>query len=177
MVAKFEINAFTLDEAKQKAAEMGLTVVKNVTPSWKNANEPAFGTVDFKKFIVETLEKKRLTNSTGVGVIVTIEPGTADDRQRPYTFNNNVKEGSRVTKRYFEVRLVEDGGLIGRYETKGEAARAAKAVMVDIKKDLYCDIVYRVVDPEMAVAFTVDYTPSTKTKMGKYVVFGNILED
>lgn len=177
MVVKYEINAFSLDEAKQKATEMGLTVVKNVTPSWKNAGEPKFGTNDFKTFMVETLEKKRLANSTGVGVIVTMEPGTADDRQRPYTFNNNVMEGSRATKRYFEVRLVEDGGLIGRYETKGEAARAAKAAMVHIKKDLYCEIVYRVVDPEMAIAFKVDYTPSTKTKMGKYVVFGNIIED
>ena len=66
MVVKYEINAYSLDEAKQKAAEMGLTIVKNVTPSWKNSNCPAFGTSDFKKFMVEMLDKKRLAAATGV---------------------------------------------------------------------------------------------------------------
>ena len=46
-----------------------------------------------------------------------------------------------------------------------------------VKKDMYCDIVYRVIDPDMAVAFTIDYTPSVKAKMGTYVVFGNVVED
>lgn len=177
MVVKYEINAFSLDEAKQKAAEMGLTVVRNVTPSWRKAGEPVFGTNGFKSFMVDALDKNRLTNSTGVGLIVATDAGTADNRQRPWTFNNNVKEGSRATKRYFEVRVAEDGGIVGRYETKGEAARAAKAAMVDVKKDMYCDIVYRVIDPDMAVAFTIDYTPSVKAKMGTYVVFGNVVED
>lgn len=177
MVVKYEINAFSLDEAKQKAAEMGLTVVRNVTPSWKKAGEPVYGTNGFKSFMVDALDKNRLTNSTGVGLIVATENGTADNRQRPWTFTNNVKEGSRATKRFFEIRTKEDGVLVGRYETKGDAARAAKAAMVDVKKDMYCDIVYRVIDPDMAVAFTVDYTPSVKAKMGTYVVFGNVVED
>ena len=176
MVVKYEINAFSLDEAKQKAAEMGLTIVKNVTPSWKNANCPKFGTNDFKVFMADALEKKRLTAATGVGLIVVTENGSADTRQRPWTFNNNIKEGSRATKRYFEVRT-KDGNLVGSYEKKGDAARAAKAAMVDVKQDMYCDIVYRVVDPDMAVAFTLDYTPSIKSKMGTYVVFGNVVED
>lgn len=173
MVVKYEINAFSLDEAKQKAAEMGLTIVNNVTPSWKKADCPTFGTNPFKVFMVDALEKRRLTATTGVGLIVAIENGSADTRQRPWTFNNNVKEGSRATKRYFEVRT-KDGNLVGSYEKKGDAVRAAKAAMVDVKQDMYCDIVYRVVDPDMAVAFTLDYTPSVKSKMGKYVVFGNV---
>ena len=37
---KFEIKAYSLEEAKEKAAEMGLTVVRNVTQSWKNAKSP-----------------------------------------------------------------------------------------------------------------------------------------
>jgi hypothetical protein len=176
MVVKYEINAFSMDEAKQKAAEMGLTIVKNVTPSWKNSNCPAFGTNDFKKFMVEMLDKKRLAAATGVGLIVATENGSADTRQRPWTFNNNVKEGSRATKRYFEVRT-KDGNLVGDYEKKGDAVRAAKAAMSDLKQDMYCDIVYRVIDPDMAVAFTINYTPSVKAKMGTYVVFGNVVED
>ena len=177
MVVKYEINAFSLDEAKQKAAEMGLTVVKNVTPSWKNANCPKFGTNDFKVFMADALEKKRLTAATGVGLIVATENGSTDTRQRPWTFNNNIKEGSRATKRYFEVRVKDTNVLVGSFETKGDAVRAAKAAMVDVKKDIYCDIVYRVVDPDMATAFTLDYTPSSNTKMGTYVVFGNVVED
>ena len=177
MVVKYEINASSLDEAKQKAAEMGLTIVKNVTPSWKNANCPVFGTKDFKLFIADVLDKKRLTNTRGVGLIVATDPGSADTRQRPWTYNNNVKEGFRRTKRYFDVRVKGDETLIGSFEKKGDAARAAKAAMVDYKKDMYCEIVYRVVDPEMGIAFTLDYTPSCKAKMGTYVVFGNVVED
>lgn len=176
MVVKYEINAYSLDEAKQKAAEMGLTIVKNVTPSWKNSNCPKFGTNDFKVFIADILDKKRLTNSTGVGVIVAVENGSADTRQRPWTLNNNIKEGSRATKRHFEVRT-KDGNLVGNYDKKGDAIRAAKAAMVNLKQDMYCDIVYRVIDPEMAIAFTLDYTPSVNAKMGTYVVFGNVVED
>ena len=176
MVVKYEINAYSLEEAKQKAAEMGLTIVKNVTPSWKNSNCPVFGTTEFKKFIVEILDKKRLTAATGVGLIVATDSGSADTRQRPWTFNNNVKEGSRSTRRYFDVRVKGDETLIGSFEKKGDAVRAAKAAMADVKKDMYCDIVYRVVDPEMATAFTLDYTPSCNTKLGTYVVFGNVAD-
>lgn len=176
MVVKYEINAFSMDEAKQKAAEMGLTIVKNVTPSWKNSNCPAFGTNDFKKFMVEVLDKKRLTASTGVGLIVATENGSADTRQRPWTYTNNVKEGSRRTKRYFDVRVKGDETLIGSFEMKGDAVRAAKNAMAEIKKDMYCEIVYKVVDPEMGLAFTLDYTPSCNTKLGTYVVFGNIAD-
>ena len=176
MVVKYEINAYNLDEAKQKAAEMGLTIVKNVTPSWKNSNCPAFGTNDFKKFMVEMLDKKRLAAATGVGLIVATENGSADTRQRPWTYNNNVKEGSRSTKRYFDVRVKGDETLVGSFEKKGDAVRAAKNAMANIKKDMYCEIVYKVSDPDMGLAFTLDYTPSTNTKLGTYVVFGNVAD-
>jgi hypothetical protein len=41
---------------------------------------------------------------------------------------------------------------------------------------MYCEIVYKVSDPDMGLAFTLDYTPSTNTKLGTYVVFGNVAD-
>lgn len=174
MVVKYEIKAFSLDEAKEKAANMGLTIVRNVTPSWKKANCPVFGTNSFKSFIVDTLDAKKLTNATGVGLIVAVENGTADTRQRPWTLTNNIVEGRRTSKKYFEVRVQGTDELIGRFEKKGDAMRAAKTAMAEYKRTLYCDIVYRIVEPEMATAFTLEYTPSTNTKEGTYIIFGNV---
>ena len=42
---KFEIKAFSYEEAKLKALENGITIIRNVTPSFKNEKP-----VDFDAF-------------------------------------------------------------------------------------------------------------------------------
>lgn len=163
---KFEINAFSFDEAKAKALEMGITIVRNVTTSFKN-ERPA----DFDVFAEEMLKKNHIDTSTGVGCIVVVEAGSADTRERPYEYVNNLTEGSLTKKRVFEICKV-DGTLIAEADTKADAARLAKAAMKDVKEDLICKQVYRV-DAAHELAFTLKYVPSTNTKKGKYIVFGN----
>ena len=172
-MVKYEIKAYSLDEAKQKAADMGLTVVRNVTQSWKNAGSPT-SDKDFKTFAVEVMEKNRLTASSGVALAVAIDPGSKDTRERPYKFVNNVQEGRRTTKRVFEVRLKDTDELVGEASTKSDAIDLAKAAMIKYKKDMYCPIVYRVAEEEKAVAFNLDYVPSVTAKEGTYVIFGNV---
>ena len=171
-MVKYEIKAYSLDEAKQKAADMGLTVVRNVTQSWKNAGAPV-ADKEFKTFAVDMMDKNRLTNSIGVALVVAFIPGSKDTRERPYKFVNNVQEGRRTTKRVFEVRIKETEELVGEAPTKGEAIELAKAAMVKYKKDMYCPIVYKVAEEEKAVAFDLEYVPSITAKEGTYVVFGN----
>ena len=164
---KITINAYSFEEAKQKALEEGITVVRNVTPSFKKENP-----VDFDVFAQQMLEKNKLTNATGVGCIVVSEAGSADTRERPYEFINNVTEGQLTKKRVFEIRTVSDDTLVAEAETKVEAARLAKAAMKTAKQDLVCKQVYRV-DKDHALAFSLKYVPSSNTKLGTYIVFGN----
>ena len=164
---KFEINAFGLEEAKAKALEMGISVIRNVTPSFRNEKP-----VDFDLFAEEMLKKNKIDNATGVGCIVVIEAGSADTRERPYELINNVTEGSLTKKRVFEIMKKSDGTLVATGETKGDAIRAAKNAMKNVREDLVCKQVYRVVGSH-ELAFELKYVPSANTKEGKYVVFGN----
>lgn len=164
---KFEINAYSFEEAKEKALALGITVIKNVTPSFRK-NAPA----DFDKFAEEMLKKNKIDTATGVGCVVVVEAGSADTRERPYELINNVVEGSLTKKRMFEVRTKSTDKLVAESDNKGEAIRKAKAVMKDIREDLVCKQVYRVTS-EHGVAFELKYTPSTNTKEGTYIVFGN----
>jgi hypothetical protein len=168
---RFEINAFSLEEAKAKAAEMGLTVVRNVTQSWKNAGSPITDK-SFKEFAVDALAKNHLSNAEGVGLVVVAASGSADSRQRPYKYTNNVVEGKKNVQRVYEVRRKDTGAVVASKTTKSDAEKAAKALMADLRTDLECVIVYHVTEGK-DLAFTLEYTPSTNTKEGTYVVFGN----
>lgn len=168
---KFEIMAYSLEEAKAKAQDMGIIVTTNVTQSWKNAKCPT-NDKDFKMFAVEMLEKKRLSKAEGVGLIVVVNPGSKDTRKRPYSFVNNVVEGKRVTKKVVELRLKATGELIGEAANKGEAEKLAKDLMAEYRQDIVAEIVYRVQNGK-DIAFELKYAPSVSAEEGKYIVFGN----
>lgn len=168
---RFEINAFSLEEAKAKAAEMGLTVVRNVTMSWKNAGSPTTDRM-FKEFAVDSLQKNHLTNAEGVGLMVVIASGSADTRQRPYKYKNNVVEGRKNLERAYEIRRKDTGEVVASKDNKSDAEKAAKKLIADLHTDLECIIVYHVKDGK-ELAFTLDYVPSVNAKEGTYIVFGN----
>ena len=164
---KFEINAYSYDEAKAKALEYGMTIVRNVTPSFKKEMP-----VDFDEFAERMLVKNHLENANGVGCVVVLESGSADTRERPYEYVNNVVEGKLTKKRIFEVRTVKNDVLIGEAETKSDAAKIAKTAMKEVKEDIYCRQIYKIVG-EKGLAFNLNYVPSVNTKEGRYIVFGN----
>lgn len=168
---RFEINAYSLDEAKAIAAEMGLTVVRNVTMSWKNAGAPVTDK-SFREFAVDSLTKNHLANAEGVGLIVVVSGGSADTRERPYKYTNNVVEGKKNIERVYEIRRKDTGAVLATATKKADAEKAAKKLMSDVKTDLECVIVYHVTEGK-DLAFTLEYTPSTNTKQGSYIVFGN----
>lgn len=167
---KIIVNAYSFDEAKQVALNNGLTIVRNVTPSY-NKEKDAEG-FDFDSFAESTLVKHKLDKSTGVGCIVIQEAGSADTRERPYKFENNITEGNLTKKRVFQVRTADDDTLVAEADNKAFAARLAKSAMKVVKKDLVCKQVYKV-DDQHELAFSLKYTPSLKTKLGTYIIFGN----
>ena len=172
LMKKITINAVSRSEAKEYAAEQGLSVVRDVTMSWKNAGSPAVGTQDFYDFASDMLKKHKLTEAEGVGMLVAVEDGAADTRERPYKFNNVVSEGTKKYVMTFQVRRRDNGVLIGSAYKKKDAEKLAKKAMVDTKADMYCEVVKTAKDAD-SVAFTLDYVPSANAKTGTYVVFGN----
>ena len=150
---------------------MGLTVVRNVTQSWKNAGSPVTDK-SFKEFAVASLDKNHLANAEGVGLIVVVAGGSADTRERPYKYTNNVVEGKKNIERVYEIRRRDTGAVLATAAMKSDAEKKAKKLMPEVKTDLECVIVYHVTEGK-DLAFTLDYTPSTNTKTGSYIVFGN----
>lgn len=169
---KFVINAFSYEDAKNQAAEMGLTVVRNVTNSWKNAGAPARESKAFADFATAILAKNRLSDAEGVGVMVVENGGSADTRERPYKYTNNIVEGKKTVERVYEVRRKDTGALVASASKKDAAEKLAKKAMSSIKADMECNIVYHVKDGK-DLAFTLQYVPSANTKLGTYIVFGN----
>ena len=167
---KFTIKAYSFDEAKQKALEEGMTIVRNVTPSFKKENP-----VDFDTFASQMLEKNKLTNATGVGCIVVADAGSADTRERPYRIDDVKNEsGARKYKTIYQIVDKATGKVLAQTdETKAKAKEIAKALYTDkgFKGDLVCTYTKQVVDGE-PTAFTATYTPSKSSRVGSYLVFG-----
>jgi hypothetical protein len=168
---KIEINAFSIKEAKEKAKEMGIAVVANVTPSYIKRGKPSGD--NFTVFATEMMEKRNLTDIRGAGLIVSVKNGSADTRLHPYTFKNNVINGTRKFQRVNEIRLKSTDQLVGEASKKDDAIKLAKQLMNQYKEDMICKIVYRTIDVAEEVAFELDYTPSKDTTEGTYIVFGN----
>ena len=169
---KFEIVAFSKDEAKQKAKEMGLNVVSEVTQTWKNKKSPV-SDKDMYNFAIDIFSKKRLNDVEGVGLMITIDPANADTRERPYQINSFKNEGKRHTKRVVEIRSEKNGTLLGVAENKKEAEKVAKALITKYREDVIATVVYKVIENK-DILFKGKYTPSINAKEGKYIVFGNL---
>ena len=167
---KFTVNAYSLEEAKQLASENGITVIKNVTQSWKHADSPFDGKA-LEVFCADTLAKNNLVGAKGIGLIIAANPGSKDTRERPYKFKNIVSEGKRKTKRVFEVRLAKNDEVIGTANKKADAEKLAKELMKEYAQDMYAMIVHKVTEGK-DIAFELKYTPSASAKKGTYIVFG-----
>lgn len=176
MIRKLEIKAFTLDEAKEKAKQQGMFVLKNITSSWNKMGKP-ISNFEFKLFAIEMLDKYKIRDAEGVGLLVAIIPGNSEKKIRPYKIHNSFFPGKKGKKRFFEIRCAEDGRLLAETSTKNEAVRKSKQLITELKKDIVCKIVWRPAIPEQEIAFKLDYVPASKSKEGTYFVFGSTKED
>lgn len=169
---KYEVSAYSLEEAKATAlSEYGLKVTQNVSQSWKNVGSPVSGK-EFEGFCIDMLDKKRLTDVEGVGLVIVITPGSKDTRERPYKYKNVTNEGKRQMERVIEIRLKATDEVVGTAKNKGEAEKLAKKLMLTYKQDMVAVIVYHVKDGK-ETTFELDYTPSQSAQKGRYIVFGN----
>lgn len=161
------INAFSYEEAKTKAREMGLNVIKNVTSSFKKNPD-----MDIKEFANYIFERDKVTNIDGIAYMIVKDPGTPDTKKRPYLIANKVHSGPMIKRRVFEIRTAETDKFVGEADSKAAAMKLAKENMSTFKEDFLCKVVYKL-DDAHSTAFSVKYIPATKTKLGTYIVIGN----
>jgi hypothetical protein len=166
-----EINAYSKEEAIQKAP---FQIIRDATQAWKAVGKPLMG-AELKDFLANKLQDETKF-ANGVGCILTVDPGTADTRERPYTVTDIKNEqGKRKLSMAFLVMDKETGEVKGLYvgTTKAEAIEKAKKLYTekDFKGNLFAQYVKVVTEGEKG-AFEITYTPSKSTHLGKYIVFG-----
>lgn len=166
-----EVNAYSKDEAMQQAP---FQIIRDATQAWKAANKPLMGN-ELKEFLAAKLqEETKFAN--GIGCIITVDPGTKDTRERPYSVLDIKNEkGKRKFGMSFLVTDKATGEVlfIATGATKAEAIEKAKKLYTEkgFKGDLYGQYIKVVTEGEPG-AFEVTYTPSKSTHLGKYLVFG-----
>ena len=75
-----EVNAYSKDEAISKAP---FQIIMDATQAWRAAGRPMMGP-ELKEFLANKLQKETKF-ATGIGCIITVDAGTVDTRERPYT--------------------------------------------------------------------------------------------
>lgn len=164
---KLEISAYNSEEAKLQAYKDGVTVIYDATIAWKRAGSPIL-TRELNIFVADLMENKSMFDFEGAGIIITLIPGVADTRKKPYKLNNILRKGRCPLSRAIEIRNAETNEVVGKALTKLEAMQLARKLVKVLKQDLYGKTVYTSDDLD----FEIKYIPSATASLGSYVVFG-----
>ena len=114
---RLEIRAYNLEDAKVKAFEQGITVIKNVTKDWKAAGQPIL-TKQLDAFGARILEENNLFPFNNAGVIIAINKGKKPLMRNIFRFVNFPKKGPRKMKRVVEIRNLDTDEFIKNLEHK-----------------------------------------------------------
>lgn len=166
-----EVKAFTKKEATENK-EIPFSVLKDATAAWKNAGCPFTNKVELKAFFDKYLTA-HTKNIEGVGCFITVIPGSADTRNRPFTITNVKTTGSRKFGRVFKLIDESNGQILKSVKgTKAEAQAAAKKLINDGFKGKGKIVVTQEVTEGEPIVTYFEYTPSKSAKMGQYLFFG-----
>lgn len=177
----------------------------NATQAWNKAGKPIVGSVAFKRFITEELEKKT-KNKPGYGIHIVLDPPVKDTRMRPYTIINNKTIGTRDWKFIYQIRedildvnwlaepvyndegelvpgteeemeisVAQPGPVVEICESKSEAFAKMKELITQTHK-CYSIVPIKVPNIAPIAAFGL-YTPSTGAKEGTFIACGINAED
>ena len=170
-ITKVEVKAFTKAEAIE-STEVPFGVLKDATAAWKNAGQPLSNKADFRKFAEEYLTK-HTKNIEGMGCFISVIPGSADKRNRPFSISNVNNNGTRKFGRVFKLIDESNGQILQTVKgTKAEAQNAAKELIVDGFRGKGRIVVTQEVTQGEPIVSYFEYTPSKSAKMGTYLFFG-----
>lgn len=148
------------------AANLPLDVKFDATVAWKNVDQPQGK--HFEAFADDYVNAK-IKGAAGIGFSITVVPGVADSRERPYKVDSVVTDGARKYKTVYEGFAGKE--LVFTRDLKSEAEEAAKEYVSLHKTDVTVRIAKNVTEGQ-STAMTVKYTPSINTNKGTYTFFG-----
>jgi hypothetical protein len=149
------------------AAGFSLPLHGDATVSYKKANQPVGEALDT---FADTYITNRVKGVSNLGFSITVEAGSADSREKPYTVDTVVTKEQRKYKTVYE-GFTSDNKLVFTADNKNQAAKFAKKFVTDNKEAVTVRLA-RVVTSSQPLAMTVSYTPSVNTKLGTYIFFG-----
>lgn len=157
----------------------------NATNAWKRAGKPAPGTVSFKKFALNQLNRKT-RKKPGYGLYIITDPPQHDTRILPFKVINPKVKGKRHWDRMFFIRedeitlsqkdgevnvdIVTEGKFVAECYTKAEAIDTMKK-LTTLNRKSYSAIAVKIPNRDKIAAICA-YTPSKAAKRGKFVAFG-----
>lgn len=133
---KLEILAFNLEDAKLRAFEQGITVIKNVTKEWKESGQPVLAK-PLDVFGAYILEKNNLFGFLNAGVIINFNRKKKPNGNLLYKLVNYPKKGPRKMKRVVEIRNLQTDELITTAKNKKLAIKMAKDIIRKYRQDIY----------------------------------------
>lgn len=164
---KLEISAYTIDEAKVKAFEQGITVIEDATYAWYRAGKPMLKK-QLDLFVTQYLEKRKLFSFEGAGLIITLKQGKFNNKSRGHELINYPKKGPRKMKRCVEIRNADTDELIALAKNKKQAIKKAKEIVRNRELNVYGVTKYIPQDKD----FELHYKQSKLSVFGQYLVFG-----
>lgn len=180
---RIEVLGATKEEALEKAPFN--TIMKNATQAYNNWKEKMVNGItdtDIKQFMFNYIEKESKC-APGVGFYIVEESAVKDTRKRPYT-KNDIKNDKGARKWQTIIQIYENLGtaenpILGELlienagNKKSEASNKAKELYADktFRKNIVARYTKQVTKGE-PIAFSMDYTPSKSSQMGRYLVFG-----
>lgn len=163
---RLEIRAYNLEDAKVKAFEQGITVIKNVTKDWKAAGQPIL-TKQLDAFGARILEENNLFPFNNAGVIIAINKGKKPLMRNIFRFVNFPKKGPRKMKRVVEIRNLDTDEFIKNAKNKKAAIRMAKEIVRKYELNVYGVTKYVPADRD----FELYYDKREEKKYGEFLVF------
>ena len=166
-----EIKAFTKKEAVE-STEIPFQVLKDATAAWKNAGCPFTNKTELKAFFEKYLTT-HTKNIEGVGCFITVIPGSADTRNRPFNITNVKTTGSRKFGRVFKLIDESNGQVLASVTgTKAAAQAEAKKLILNGFRGKGKIVVTQEVTKGEPVVSYFEFAPSKNAKMGQYLFFG-----
>lgn len=160
---------FNANEAK-KDAGVEFVLIGNATMMWKKAECPKEGD-ELNKFIREYLAGKKTVPNTGFYII--IDSPEANKKMKPYKVTRHPNKQQRVFKTTFQIigKITKQVYAEIVSNTINDAISKAKDIVAEKKENVDIKVIKTVVTG-VAVAATVEYAPSVKSKEGTYIMFG-----
>ena len=163
---RLEIKAHDVEEAKIKAFEQGITVLKDVTNAWRRNGKPLLAK-SLDAFAMNMLDKDDYFAVENIGIIIEIKKRKRPPRRFALRMVNYPKKGPRPMNKTVEIRNLETDELMAVSKNKKLAMKKAREIVQKYEIDVYGVTKYVPVDRD----FELYKNRDREKYKGEYLVF------